>query len=147
LGETARFPVEINEGLGLGLVEIKTLVDGVGGVVVALDHVSPTVFTGPRAGLSPRGLEVGAAVATHATGRKTRKNKVAGYDEVNNHIEWAVLGDVVERNGLGHGTREAVEDVATVAGIIGLNALGHEADHDFVAHQVAGVDDSLGHES
>jgi hypothetical protein len=147
LGETARFPVEINEGLGLGLVEIKTLVDGVGGVVVTLDNVSPTVFTGPRAGLSPGGLEVGAAVATDAPGRKTRKNKVTGHYKVNHHVERASLGDVVQRDSLGHGAREAVEDVATVAGIVGLDALSHEADHDVIAHQVPSVDDSLGHES
>ena len=68
LGETARFPVEINEGLGLGLVEVKTLVDGVGGVVVTLDNVSPTVVAGPGAGLGAGGLEVGATVAADATG-------------------------------------------------------------------------------
>jgi hypothetical protein len=147
LGETARFPVEINEGLGLGLVEIKTLVDGVRGVVVTLDHVSPTVFAGPRAGLSPSGLEIGAAVATYAPGRKTGKNKVAGHDKVNHHVEWACLGDVVERDRLSHRTRESVKDVATVAGIVGLDALSHESDHDFIAHQVPGVDDSFGHET
>jgi hypothetical protein len=145
LGETARFPVEINEGLGLGLVEIKTLVDGVGGVIVTLDDVSPTVFTGPRAGLSPRGLEVGTTVATDAPGRKTGKNEVAGHDKVNHHVKWAGLGDLVQGDCLGNRARESVKDVATVAGIISLNPLGHEANHDFIAHQVAGVDDCLGH--
>jgi hypothetical protein len=147
LGETARFPVEINEGLGLSLVEIKTLVDGVRGVVITLDDVSPTVFAGPGAGLGAGGLEVSAAVATDATGRETRKDEVAGHHEVDYDVERVRSGDLIQRHCLGHRTGEAVKDVATVSGIVGLDALCHESDHDVIAHEVAGIDHSFGHQT
>jgi hypothetical protein len=145
LGETARFPVEINEGLGLGLVEVKTLVDGVRGVIVTLDDVSPTVVAGPGAGLGAGGLEVGATVAADATGRKTGENEVTRHHKVDHNVEGACLGDGVQRDGLGHCARESVKDVPTVASIIGLDALLDETNHDVVADKVASIDHSLGH--
>ncbi len=48
----------------------------------------------------------------------------------------------VERRGLRHGAREAVEDEA-LAGVGLLDALGDDADHDVVGHQAAARHDLL----
>lgn len=41
LGQTAGFAIKVDEWLGLGLIEVKSAIDGVWGVVVALHYVSP----------------------------------------------------------------------------------------------------------
>jgi hypothetical protein len=56
-----------------------------------------------------------------------------------------MLGDLIESDGLGHRSGKAIQNVATGAGVIGLKALGHNSDHDFVAHKLASIDDSFGH--
>jgi hypothetical protein len=47
LGQTAGFAIKVDEWLGLGLIEVKSAIDGLRGVVVALHHVSPTVIATP----------------------------------------------------------------------------------------------------
>jgi hypothetical protein len=65
LGQTAGFAIKVDEWLGLGLIEVKSAIDGVWGVVVALHHVSPAVVTTPLAIRVVSCLIVGATVTTH----------------------------------------------------------------------------------
>jgi len=50
LGQTASFAIKIDERLGLGLIEVKSAINGLGGVIVTLNHVSPAVVTAPLGG-------------------------------------------------------------------------------------------------
>jgi len=65
LGQTASFAIKVDEWLGLGLIEVKSAIDGFRGVVVSLNHVSPAVVTTPLAGLVTSCLIVGATVTAH----------------------------------------------------------------------------------
>jgi hypothetical protein len=82
LSQTAGFAVKIDEGLGLRLIEVKSAINGVGGVVITLDHVSPAVVTAPLAGLVASCLIVGATVTTDATDGKTSKDQFARNNEI-----------------------------------------------------------------
>jgi hypothetical protein len=50
LGQTASFAIKIDERLGLGLIEVKSPINGLRGVIVTLNHVSPAVVATPLAG-------------------------------------------------------------------------------------------------
>jgi hypothetical protein len=82
LGQTTGFAVKVDEWLGLGLIEVKSTIDGVWGVVVALHHVSPTVVATPLAIRVVSCLIVGATVTTHTTQRKTIEDQFTGDNEI-----------------------------------------------------------------
>ena len=90
LGQTAGFPIKVDERLGLGLIEVKAPINGLRGVVVTLHHVSPTVITAPMAGFLVRGLIVRATVATDPTNGKPRQDKFARHNKIYCKVKGAV---------------------------------------------------------
>jgi len=66
LDHSARFAIKVDEGLGLGLIEVKSAINGIRGVIITLNHVSPAVIATPLAGLVASCLIVGATVTTDA---------------------------------------------------------------------------------
>jgi len=65
LGQTTGFAVKVDKRLGLGLIEVKSAINGLRGVIVTLYHVSPAVVTTPLAIRVVSCLIVGATVTTH----------------------------------------------------------------------------------
>jgi len=96
LGQTAGFAIKVDEWLGLGLVEVKSAIYGLGGVIVTLHHVSPTVVATPLAGHVVRRLIVGATVTTHATQRETIEDQFTRNNKIYCKIERTIRGCLVE---------------------------------------------------
>jgi hypothetical protein len=96
LGQTAGFAIKIDEGLSLGLIEVKSAINGIRGVIVTLDHVSPAIVTAPLGGLGPRGLIVGATVTTDAPDGETSKDQITRNNKIYCKIERTIRGCLVE---------------------------------------------------
>jgi hypothetical protein len=88
LGQTAGFAIKVDEGLSLSLIKVKSAINGVGGVVVTLHHVSPAVVTAPLAGQVVRSLIVGATVTTHTTQREAIKDQFTRHNKIYRKIKW-----------------------------------------------------------
>jgi hypothetical protein len=96
LGQTAGFAIKVDEWLGLGLIEVKSAIDGVWGVVVALHYVSPAVVTTPLAIRVVRSLIVGATVPTYTTQRKTIEDQLTRNNQIYCKIERATGSCLIE---------------------------------------------------
>jgi len=64
--------------------------------------------------------------------------------EVDDRLDRAIGSDSIESLGLGDGSGKSVEDVPASPGIVLLEPLPHDLDHDVVSHESAGFDDLLG---
>lgn len=51
LNQTAGIAIKLDEGLGLRFVQVEPAINGLRGVIVSLDDVSPAVLAGPGFGL------------------------------------------------------------------------------------------------
>jgi hypothetical protein len=96
LDHTASFAIKVDEWLGLGLIKVKSAIDGIGGVVVTLNHVSHAVIAAPLAGLVASCLIVGATVTAHTADGQPSKDQFTGNYKINGKVKRATRSCLVE---------------------------------------------------
>ena len=132
--------VVLHERSRLGLVDIKTMLDGLRLVVVALVHLA----TAPRAHIDTSRSGIPAAAAGAAGGEALHDDGRVDIDEQRCIERDAHVGELgVEDDRLCGVSREPIEDEALLGIILG-KALLHEADHEIVGDELALVHEGLG---
>src|SRR3546814_146084 len=125
-------------------VEVEALADRFGGVVGSLHDLAAAVVAHPAVlGGHVDGV-VCTAVGADPAGGEALEHDVGGDQEVDDEVEGLGLGDLGQQLGLPDGAREAIEDVATVAGVVAVEPLLHHAAHDLVGDELTAVHYLLG---
>src|SRR3546814_9153175 len=136
--------VPLDQRRRLTLVEVEALADRFGGVVGSLHDLAAAVVAHPAVlGGHVDGV-VCTAVGADPAGGEALEHDVGGDHEVDDEVEGLGLGDLGQQLGLPDGAREAIEDVATVAGVVAVEPLLHHAAHDLVGDELTAVHYLLG---
>ena len=109
--------VPVEQRRGLDLVEVETALDGLLGVVLALDHLAAAHVAGPVDQRRGRRGVVGAAVDADPARGQALHDQVGRHHEVDHQVEAEGLDELLQRLGLPGRARAPVEHEAATGGV------------------------------